>query len=161
MTLHCPTCATTDLILVANKTGRAAVCTRCGGTWLDNVCSRAVVQNLLDEAVKWAAREGHALAAKKSSARPVALRPEGERACPECTTAMKTTRFDDANLVIDVCNLHGTWFDAGELWTMASHFEMKGVDDSAFGKEVASLRNETKAEADLRAAGLVFKILRG
>jgi len=38
-----------------------------------------------------------------------------ELACPVCAETMKRATFARANEVIDVCKLHGIWFDAAEL----------------------------------------------
>ncbi len=65
--------------------------------------------------------------------------------------------------MLDVCGAHGTWFDAGELWAMAQHFEMKAAmddgDAQAFGKEMQTYRN-ADALNDFGGAGLLVGLLR-
>jgi Zn-finger nucleic acid-binding protein len=42
-------------------------------------------------------------------------RLDGEIPCPVCRRTMERVRYDGGELVVDVCDLHGIWFDAAEL----------------------------------------------
>jgi Zn-finger nucleic acid-binding protein len=153
--MQCPGCRA-DLHDVANRTGRAAACSACGGIWLDNVTSRSIVQNLLEPAVKNAAQQADAMAAQNAESaqaqgsgyRAPAPRPpdEAARLCPECGAPLAQTKFAAARILLDVCAAHGTWFDSRELATMAQHFEAKAAADDAdaiaFGRRVQADRNE-------------------
>jgi len=175
MALRCPACKV-DLYPIANRTGVAAVCGPCGGIWLDNVSSRSVVKNFLEPAIKETARNADvAMASAKAEQsaqaaggyRAPALRPEGDaaakRLCAECGVPLVQAPFHEANIMLDVCGPHGTWFDAGELWQMSQHFEMKShADDSEameFGREMSAHRRN-EAFGDLRAAGIIVGFLR-
>lgn len=170
MPLGCPVCKV-PLHDIANRIGVAAACATCGGIWLDNACSRSVVQNLLEPAVKYATQQADAIAAKRVSEgsaggyrepAPRAASDEG-RVCAACSKPLVRSVFEPARLALDVCSAHGTWFDAGELWTMSQHFDMKAsMDDAdavAFGKEMQAYRNAEMAN-DFRAAGMLAGFLR-
>ncbi len=66
-------------------------------------------------------------------------------------------------MMLDVCAPHGTWFDAGELWAMTQHFDMKAamddVDAVAFGQEMQAYRDQ-EITSDLRGAAMLLGFLR-
>ena len=170
MSLGCPVCRV-PLHEIANRVGVAAACATCGGIWLDNACSRSVVQNLLEPAVKYGAQQADAIAAKRAAEgstggyREPAARAASDdgRVCAVCSKALARSVFEPARLALDVCSAHGTWFDAGELWTMCQHFDMKAAMDDAdavaFGQEMQAYRNAEMA-SDFRAAGMLAGFLR-
>ena len=178
MALTCPSCKF-ELHAVPNRTGVAAVCGGCGGMWLDNASSRSILTNFLEASVKEMARGADAMVAQKAQAqaqaqgqaeaapyRAPASPPTGEvmpRTCAQCGGALAQSFFEPARIMLDVCGAHGTWFDAGELWAMAQHFEMKAAmddgDAQAFGKEMQAYRN-ADALNDFRGAGLLVGLLR-
>ena len=171
MALGCPVCGV-ELFAIANRTGLAAVCGACGGIWLDNASSRSVVTTFLEPEIKQTARNADEAMSQKRPAPPAggyrtpAPRSPGEskpRVCPQCGGALAQSHFADANIMLDVCGAHGTWFDAGELWTMSQHFEMKAFDDDAasadFGREMQQHRRG-EAMGDLRMAGALMGFLR-
>jgi Zn-finger nucleic acid-binding protein len=170
MSLQCPVCRVA-LHPIPNRTGTAAVCAACGGIWLDNAGSRSLITNFLEPVIKQSARDAAALVAQQRAGghdggyrapapRPAEAQP---KICAACGVALAKSLFEPARIELDVCAAHGTWFDAGELWTMAQHFEMKATMDDAdavaFGREMEALRRAEVA-ADFRAAGLVVGFLR-
>jgi Zn-finger nucleic acid-binding protein len=62
--------------------------------------------------------------------------------CPQCHTSMSRRGFGRrSGIVVDVCSLHGTWFDPGEL-PEALRFAARGgqvVDESKVATAVSSL----------------------
>jgi len=172
MALRCPVCRV-DLHDIANRTGVAAACSSCFGIWLDNVCSRSVVTNLLEPAVKYVAQVADAKAAEKQAApasgagayRTPASRPPANepRTCAQCGAAMAPSHVASANVTLDVCAAHGTWFDAGELHTLSQQIEIASLADdadaAAFGREMDAYRRADAAR-DLRAAGVLVGFLR-
>lgn len=119
--MRCPACESA-LEIVPNATGQAALCTGCGGVWVDPACFRALEASLLDEAVRAASFAGVELLRKKNEAtgtafRQNARRPESERACVVCQTLLVPMRVTTGQIPVEVCHTHGVWFDAGELWT--------------------------------------------
>lgn len=171
MALRCPVCKV-DLHAIPNRTGVAAACSTCFGIWLDNVCSRSVVTNLLEPAVKYVAQEADARAAQKQTAvaaegayRTAATRAQtgDPRPCAQCGAAMAPSHVASANVTLDVCAAHGTWFDPGELHTLSQQIEIASLADdadaAAFGREMAAYRR-AEAASDLRAAGVLVGFLR-
>jgi Zn-finger nucleic acid-binding protein len=170
MSLTCPAC-NVALCPIPNRTGVAAVCPSCGGTWLDNASSRSVVTTFLEPHVKQRAREADGAAAQRREAaaaggyREAAVRPPDarERLCAACRSPLRRTTFEAARIELDVCAAHGTWFDAGELWAMAQHFEIEAMsvdeDVAAFGREIQAYR-EAEVFLDLRPAALLTGFLR-
>lgn len=134
--------------------------------------SRSVIQNFLEPSVKHTAREADAhVAQQRQATRPAgyrdpAVRPPNEsapRGCAECGAKLAQSLFEPAQIVLDVCASHGTWFDAGELWAMTQHFDMKAAmedaDAVAFGQEMQAYRNR-ELVSDFRAAGMLVGFLR-
>jgi Zn-finger nucleic acid-binding protein len=82
-------------------------CGTCGGIWLDNDGTRAVMQRADPELLGMAERaEKHAKATPdRGPAVP----------CPQCAQPMKRIAVSGTTLMLDICVAHGTWFDAHEL----------------------------------------------
>ena len=80
-------------------------CGLCGGIWLDNDAARKVLEHYSDRVVDMAAR-----AAQSAQVKPD-LRQAAK--CAQCRNDMQRRTFGSVS--VDVCNDHGTWFDAGEL----------------------------------------------
>jgi len=82
-------------------------CAVCGGIFLDNEGSTRIVA---------APQAAIAQLAERAGARAIApgvdVRPEG-LPCPACATPMRRVRAGAIDL--DICTMHGTWFDRGEL----------------------------------------------
>ena len=97
-------------LFAARKEGfRVDACATCGGAWMDHeMTQRAVTEGdltpaqLSDQAAKHAGRV------------PAAR----ERACPVCNDQLKERLVPEARVVIDVCESHGSWFDADEMRTV-------------------------------------------
>jgi Zn-finger nucleic acid-binding protein len=81
-------------------------CGACGGIWLDNAGSRAVLENPVGIFENLSSRA----AQNARSTRPRNPRPP----CPQCACVLERRWFHEA-VQIDVCPDHGTWFDALEL----------------------------------------------
>lgn len=117
----CPACDSTGK-LVSRDFGVAGLsileCPRCAGLWLGHDAFRHLVEKA---AASPATSKIHAMAAKAAaknadpSLPPV---PQGRfyRSCPECSKLMQRRNYDDkSGVLIDVCGLHGVWFDDDEL----------------------------------------------
>jgi Zn-finger nucleic acid-binding protein len=151
MALRCPKCRV-SLHAVANRTGIAAVCARCGGLWLDNASSRSVLQDLVEPAVQLAAQQA-ALGCAEATPLPGggyrarAPRPLDDaalRACASCDAVLIESTVRPAGVTLDVCAAHGTWFDAGELWAITQQRELAAMKDEeevrAFGRKMETYR---------------------
>ncbi len=100
----CPRCASKLFFGEADGVEMLG-CGACGGIWLDNASARKVMSRY-DEAVAELAQRA-SINAK--------VRPDVRAAvnCAECGAPM--TRRQVADVELDFCGEHGTWFDAGEL----------------------------------------------
>ncbi len=83
-------------------------CARCGGVWLDPTASRRVAREL-DSQVHQIARQF-----AKGADAPVNGDSHG-LSCPVCSEALEQKRIAAAEVEIDYCSEHGTWFDRNEL----------------------------------------------
>jgi Zn-finger nucleic acid-binding protein len=87
-------------------------CANCGGVWLDSHASQRLTQALDAEALSLAdAAARHAAERVDTSAKDLA--------CPVCEQPLVRRHVDRANVELDDCAEHGTWFDANELQTVA------------------------------------------
>ena len=65
--------------------------------------------------------------------------------CPDCDRTMNRTMFArGAQVVVDVCRDHGTWFDAGEL-SKVIRFAMAGGLERAALQQAETTRREARA----------------
>jgi Zn-finger nucleic acid-binding protein len=107
--VHCPRCAA-GLVERRIGPGLVAGCKTCGGLWLET----SVVERL---------RATHDDALETELRRPfgvvIALGPTPNRhaniSCPVCSGPLHRVEVPDTIHSIDVCEAHGTWFDAREL----------------------------------------------
>jgi len=90
-------------------------CGSCGGIWVDNDGSRRIVQSLDTAVANLALRASeHATA-----------RPDTSRAglpCPSCAQPLRRVRISRAEVDVDICDAHGTWFDRDELTSVAGTY---------------------------------------
>ena len=83
-------------------------CSGCGGVWAGIGTANRFVSTL-DPAVKELANlTEHA--ARTQPTNPQLLQ---RRACPDCRCWLNAREI--RGITLDVCNMHGTWFDRGEL----------------------------------------------
>lgn len=106
--LACPDC---QLPLKSFSAGSGVLfsCERCGGQLVSHELLRALLEErqVLGNAVP----SGAGVPRSNPLLTPVRYRP-----CPQCTQMMNRKNFGSTSgIVIDVCSLHGSFFDAGEL----------------------------------------------
>jgi Zn-finger nucleic acid-binding protein len=102
--LRCPGCS--GFLEAARALKGCYACSRCGGVWLDNAASTLLVHGMGPSIFHWASLYERAAVS-------AAEIPNAKRLCPIGLEPLTTVTVEDA--VIDVCNVHGTWFDVGEL----------------------------------------------
>jgi Zn-finger nucleic acid-binding protein len=104
----CPACG--QKLLAAPPRPTLLFCEVCGGIWTDNATSTIIVQKL-DEQLIELSNAAADLSAQRVG-EPLAPDVPGRR-CPDCEGVLE--RVHRASTNIDVCTMHGTWFDRGEL----------------------------------------------
>lgn len=89
--------------------GQLLACSRCGGQMVTHGLLRALIEQR--ETLGRAVPTPSGLPRGNPLADPVRYRP-----CPHCRQLMNRKNFGGTSgIVVDVCSLHGTFFDAGEL----------------------------------------------
>lgn len=86
-------------------------CGTCGGVWLDAASARRVAEALPADALN--------LAQNVAGFAKMAADLDAPAPCPVCAKRMQRSRVALANLEIDVCPAHGTWYDKSELHRFA------------------------------------------
>jgi Zn-finger nucleic acid-binding protein len=148
----CPRCAS-KLDAIHHERGLALDCSACGGQFAEHP--------LLKDLLRSRARVGALL---KSHPRRVELTlgPVKYLRCPECDVFMNRRNFGGTSgVVVDVCHLHGTWFDAGELAAVLAFVESGGpleaklpVTRAAPSLGLGALTRTERDEASLAGAAL-------
>jgi Zn-finger nucleic acid-binding protein len=116
---NCPRCLQS---LTASRAGAFLVdaCTACGGLFIDNGATQELVRAFDRDLVAFATTLG---VGKGQAVGPGLIR--GELACPKCTGPLARVDLPSAQLAIDVCAEHGTWFDANELPKVARAYKRR------------------------------------
>ncbi len=127
----CPDCKV-PLHAFQAPAGELLACEQCGGQMVPHALLRALVEQreVLGQA---ALSPAHA-----PRGNPLADRVR-YRACPTCSQMMNRKNFGGTSgIVVDVCTLHGTFFDAGELPRVLDFVRRGGL-----AKANAVLTNQT------------------
>ncbi len=104
----CPVCSVA--LFAAEKDGyRIDACGSCGGSWMSHAHARMMIDG--------GAKAPIELARMTESILPRAA-TTSERRCPDCQQPLE--REVIAEVSIDVCDAHGTWFDPRELEQVAT-----------------------------------------
>ncbi len=111
--LPCPRCRAP---LFEGKAGSVRVhgCGACGGMWLSNALSRALVFRMEAVLVELSDRASGAAWGKTHDL-------SGTAYCPY--DGLPLSRVTARGVTLDVCATHGTWFDAEEVRQVAEAFE--------------------------------------
>jgi Zn-finger nucleic acid-binding protein len=103
---NCPRCRTP---MNEGRRGSVTVlgCGRCGGVWLDNPTAQRLVKS----------GDSHVVAMADEAAAHASVLgvPSGPCACPVCSQPLREVMVPPSGVHVDVCDLHGTWFDRGEI----------------------------------------------
>jgi Zn-finger nucleic acid-binding protein len=142
----CPRCQH-PLEAAPGDDARMHECPRCGGMFV----RREHLAELLSRA-----ELGGGF--RESQPRVAALDPVRYVPCPLCHASMNRVNFGRVSgVIVDVCKMHGTWFDAGEL-TRVIAFAASGGLDKTRARELDDQRDErqraTEAHAQLAALDL-------
>ena len=129
-------------------------CAACGGVFLDHAALARIVEE------RGASGPIPATDARpfERAHHPVADTNVRYLKCPQCHQTMNRTNFGrKSGVVVDVCKVHGTWFDSGEL-TQAAHFIASGGLEQAKAHAAAAPAagghdaRITRAQAEVQVA---------
>ena len=140
--MPCPRCATA---LHARMVGDIVVdeCEKCLGLFLDHIAIKRVIAD------RQQSRAEALLGALPRA--EVKLLPPGGRMyvkCPSCAQIMNRRQFAlGAGVIIDVCKLHGTFFDVGELPSIIE-FVMQGGLERAERAELDRQREQLRKQRE-------------
>ena len=117
--LSCPACRA-PLAAFHESGGTLFDCASCGGHFVEHSLLRALI-------------EQRAELAQSSTVGPTRARARIEkvtyRPCARCGTMMHRKNFGGASgVIVDVCTVHGIWFDAGELPAVLNFVERGGLE---------------------------------
>lgn len=125
-------------------------CTACSGVW---VSARSFEQLCADREAQTAVLHGGALRGQ-TGADVVAETRVRYRPCPSCRKLMNRVKFaSGANVVLDICREHGTFFDRDELHRVVTFIQGGGLE-RARAREREALKEE---QARLRALQAVTR----
>jgi Zn-finger nucleic acid-binding protein len=99
----------------------ALACDSCGGVWLDHALALQFNQALTDKCqvdVGESARIVGELVARKAKVPGFPTSPDG-LPCVVCRQPLRREHIERAGFDLDICDAHGTFFDRGELQTIA------------------------------------------
>lgn len=139
---NCPRCS---IVLTGIEIENTSFqrCERCDGVWVDAASFERIC----------AERESQAAVLGFVGKRPLIAEPVPKISyvpCPDCGQLMNRSNFARASgVIIDVCKLHGVWFDAEELPRIIE-FIQKGGMDIAREREKMAIRDERDRLRDER-----------
>jgi Zn-finger nucleic acid-binding protein len=118
-TTRCPSCLL-PLSALAEPSGTLLDCANCAGQFVEHTLLRGLLERRteLGRAVPSRIKPENPLGQK------VIYRP-----CPICAALMNRRNFGGmSGVIVDVCTLHGVWFDAGELPRVLAFVESGGLE---------------------------------
>lgn len=75
--------------------------------------------------------------------------------CPLCRSTMNRMNFGKVSgVIVDVCRLHGTWFDAGELTRVVAFAANKGLERTRAREAQEKLAAKQQAAALAKLAAI-------
>lgn len=132
--------------LVAAMTGGVLLdrCEGCGGTFVDRVSLETLITDRDRQAtLQHALNRSDDLSLPAPGVDAVKYLP-----CPECSVLMQRKNFGRVSgVIVDVCKVHGTWFDAEELRRIVE-FVQKGGLDKMRKQEIDSLERQIENKRD-------------
>lgn len=144
--------------------GRA--CRLCGGVWIERDISDRFAKALAERGtleVSESARIMGESTSARAKRKKIDTAPDG-LPCVVCSAAMRREHLEKAGFDLDLCEGHGTWFDRGELATVAHLLGAKApsaLDDEGGGKggSLGKSDGSTGAAVALGVLGIIFDII--
>jgi Zn-finger nucleic acid-binding protein len=149
----CPRCQN-PLEVTPGEDRRTHECPRCGGLFVP----RDALAEILSSAEIGGAVDAHG-GTMPVAGHPAALDEVRYLACPLCHTSMNRVNFGKVSgVIVDVCKIHGTWFDAGEL-TRVVAFAAGGGLERTRAREKLEQRDQRDAQKQANEAHAQFAVL--
>jgi Zn-finger nucleic acid-binding protein len=144
----CPRCRN-PLEVTPGEDRRTHECPRCGGLFVP----RDALAEILSTAEVGGAVDVYGGTMPLAGLRP-SLDEVRYLACPQCHSAMNRVNFGKVSgVIVDVCKLHGTWFDAGELTRVVAFAAGGGLERTRAREklEQQDLRDAKKQASEAHA----------
>ena len=140
--MRCPRCQH-PLEIAPGDDPRLHECPRCGGMFVRREYLTEMLCN---------AELGGGL--RESGLRPKALDEVRYLPCPLCHASMNRVNFGRVSgVIVDVCKMHGTWFDAGELTRVIAFAAAGGLEKTRQQRGAGEARGASARHRGARAAG--------
>jgi len=133
------------LSIISEPAGSLLNCRKCGGQFVEHALLRSLLESY--EQTAQAFPDAPYQRPPKASAPRVQYRP-----CSVCQRMMNRKNFGGASgVIVDVCALHGTWLDAGELAQVLAFVKSGGLVRER-AREQERLRQARTRERELAGA---------
>lgn len=126
--------------------GLVATCHACRSLWLDNAASQRVAAGRLSHSAFVAMQNATPVAEVADGYRVAAPRAGAERRCPICDVGLHQVEVASERVVLDVCPIHGTYFDPQELQTIHREAVHRNALDEGEARAFAEKLARTRAE---------------
>lgn len=116
---ECPSCRL-PLSVLAEPSGTLLDCASCAGQFVEHSLLRGLLERRTDL--------GRAVPSRIKPENPLGQKVT-YRPCPICAALMHRRNFGGlSGVIVDVCTVHGIWFDAGELPRVLAFVESGGLE---------------------------------
>lgn len=132
----CPRC---KVNMEAVKVGPTNIleCAKCEGLWVDNNTLKDICADREKQSLVLLGMPAPLPVAQNEALETIRYVP-----CPVCKELMNRINFANcSHVIVDVCRLHGTWFDKDELRKVIEFIRSGGMDQ-ARSREIATLERE-------------------
>jgi Zn-finger nucleic acid-binding protein len=141
--LSCPECRR-PFQAFGGRGGRLGDCADCSGQFVEHGLLRELIER----------REVHrpVLGRAPAPANPLS-KPVRYLKCPSCAAMMNRQNFGGTSgIVVDVCTLHGVWFEEGELPRVLAFVQAGGLERARKREELTQAQRERNRRLDAAAA---------
>jgi Zn-finger nucleic acid-binding protein len=157
----CPRCSVAASVLSSDARANHALevspgedkrvheCPRCGGMF---VSKDALAEILCSAEIGGAVSSGGSSPPERHAARVASLDEVRYLPCPQCHASMNRVNFGKVSgVIVDVCKVHGTWFDAGELTRVIAFAGSGGLAKTREREKVDKRADEARRSAGAHA----------
>ncbi|HEY3500470.1 MAG TPA: zinc ribbon domain-containing protein [Polyangiaceae bacterium] len=143
--LECPECRS-RFAAYGGHGGVLGECETCGGQFVEH----SLLEELLER------REVHRPVSRTAPPPENPLKkPVRYLKCPSCQAMMNRNNFGGTSgIVVDVCALHGVWFEAGELPRVLAFVQAGGLERARAHKQAERVRRERDRRIDAASSRL-------
>jgi Zn-finger nucleic acid-binding protein len=147
----CPKCQTSTLARILLGDTPVTECSRCHGLWVETATFEAICTDRERQSVVLGTACAHSTPGRSAPEKNIRY-----VRCPLCTQLMQRVNFAKCSgVILDVCKLHGSWFDRDELQRIVEFIRGGGLD-RARAKEKADLDQARRRLETARSPGTTW-----